>query len=520
MQRHFKYILPLFTALLLVFSFPRWDQGYLAWAALLPLFFFCRQEITWKESLGGGLLGGLVFFIFVSAYLVYSLDFFFPRYIGILVVFIIALYSALFFAVFSLGLFFLLRQPSKLVLIFGSSSLWVVLEYLRAYGDFGHTGGFLGYSQSIYPLVLEITALYGYWGLPFLMVMFQGIIYLLIRYPMGLERDKGQEGGGGKRKVFSLGLPIIIFILLLGTGLLLPSTFPQEKREDPLRVALIQGNIPHERKVDASYAWENFTHYLELSTKAREQHGSLDLIVWPELVLSRNTALVYPQSYNQVARKARDLETPLLIGSYYQDTEKGHEYNSIILQKPGDSFRDNQRYNKIRLVPFAEHLEVPGFIERIFDLRVAIGVYSPGEEVKVFNLEDTVFGGIICFESYFPRPALDMVRIGGEHTFILTNNALFLDSNGLEQHARAAAVRAAEMGTGFTQVANTGYTISFNYRGEEVLSMPTWVEGTSLLETDFSRRNTLYRQWGDYFVYLCALALLAVGVHFFQKYEK
>ncbi|RQD73918.1 MAG: apolipoprotein N-acyltransferase [Candidatus Syntrophonatronum acetioxidans] len=533
MPKYIKYFLPLLTALLLVISFPRWDQGYLAWAALLPLFFFCYQEINWKESLGGGLLCGLVFFLFVSAYMVYSMDFFFPRYFGLLVVLAIALYSAFFFALFSLGLFFFLRQPSKLLLILGSSSLWVILEYVRSSGILGHTGGFLGYSQSIYPGVLQVTALYGYWGLPFLMVMFQGIIFLFLKERFK-ENQRGQEGNKkgdtreglikrkGQKKGFSWepGVYLFLFFLLLGTGLFLPSTFPLEKREKPLKIALLQGNIPHHRIVKARYARDNFTHYLDFSKKAREKYGSLDLIVWPELVLSRNTARVYPRSYNLVAQKARELDTPLLIGSYYQEREKEQEFNSIFLQKPGDPFGKSQRYDKIRLVPFAEHLEIPEIVENFFDLKVALGTYTPGEEVKVFNMEGKLLGGVICFESYFPRPALDMIRRGAEHIFILTNNALFLDSNGLEQHARVAAVRAAETGVGFTQVANTGYTLSYNYRGEEVLSLPRRVEGIAFLETDFTRRNTLYRQWGDYFVYLCFLVLGTSGIYLYKNYEK
>ena len=52
--------------------------------------------------------------------------------------------------------------------------------------------------------------------------------------------------------------------------------------------------------------------------------------------------------------------------------------------------------------------------------------------------------------------------------FILTNDVWFDDTIGLEQHVQAAAIRAAEMGIGVTQVANSGITASYDYRGREL----------------------------------------------------
>lgn len=96
---------------------------------------------------------------------------------------------------------------------------------------------------------------------------------------------------------------------------------------------------------------------------------------------------------------------------------------------------------------------------------------------------------------------------GADHLFVLTNDAWFLDSNGLEQHARAAAIRALETGVGVTQIANTGYTISFDPYGQEVLRLPVLQEGVALLETKMPRRQTLYLLGGNYFLYPCLLIL-------------
>jgi apolipoprotein N-acyltransferase len=134
-------------------------------------------------------------------------------------------------------------------------------------------------------------------------------------------------------------------------------------------------------------------------------------------------------------------------------------------------------------------------------------MYTPGREAAPFLLDNFTVGGIICFESYFPHPALEIARQETEHIFVLTNNAWFCQSIGLDQHIRAAPFRAAELGIGITQVANTGYSRSYDYRGREVYALPAHREEIGLLEISMPRRQTLYRLWGDYFVLLCAAAL-------------
>ena len=518
MKKILIYYPPLISALLLIFSFPRWDQGYLGWFALLPLFFFCQTKgISYWHYFKGGILCGFVFFSVLYAYMVFSFDFFFPRYFGILIVITAALYSSLFFGFFSLGVSFFLRQKSFLVLAVGGSSLWVVLEYLRSLGLLGHTGGYLGYSQSYYPFLLETTAVYGYWGLSFIMVLFQVILFIILT--TAWENKTSNTRGGrvltpAKREVL---LSTFILLLLFGAGTILPSFFTVEKRDEPLNIALVQGNIPQERILDKDFAVDNFQRYLDLSKEAYREYSALDLIVWPETVLSTTVASLFPQPKEYISELSGETGADLLFGSMYKEEGTEQTYNSILMQKAGKDELEDTRYDKIQLVPFAEYFPSPDILERLFNLQVDLGMYEPGKEVPLFNLDNMPFGGIICFESYFHQPALEIVRKGGKHIFVLTNNAWFLDSNGLEQHAQAAAVRATELGTGVTQVANTGYTISYNYRGEEILSMPTHEKGITLLETSFPERNTLYRQLGNYFLYLSSGLLLFSIIYTFKR---
>ncbi|NLX92205.1 MAG: apolipoprotein N-acyltransferase [Firmicutes bacterium] len=484
------YYLPFLSAILLIISFPRCNFGFVAWFSLLPLFFYClKKKASWKQCFWGGALAGLLFFLYLHAYMSLSVNFLLPPLYGCLVVIIASVYSSFFFALFAAGFSLLLKKGNLYSLSLGAPSLWVLLEKLRSFGLLGHTGGFLGYSQVGYSLIMQNAALYGYWGLAFLMVLFQVIVFLA-------WQKTGQK----------LILPSALFILLFLCGMLLPPLFPEAEREEPLRLALFQGNIPQEEILDQTLANRNFRRYLDLSKKAALQESPLDLMVWPETVLSSRVIKNNPTVKDQLAGLAQKTGAAIFFGAIYK--ENTNIYNSILFQTPGKASWETARYDKIRLVPLAEYFPFSAFINEFLKLNISLGKYTPGAETPVFSLKGSTFGGIVCFESYFPRPALDLARKGAEHIFVLTNNAWFLDSIGLDQHARAAAVRAVETGVGVTQVANTGYTISFNYHGNEVLRMPLQQEGFAILETTFPFRLTLYRLLGDYFLYLCFFFLL------------
>lgn len=498
-KKHRCNFLPLFTALLAGLTFMPWNKGYLGWVCLLPLFFYIVKEpSSGRKSFWGGFLAGFLFFLNVHSYISLSVNYFFPRYFGFLAVVATAFYSALFWGLFSLAAFFILQDKNILVPALSLPAAWVLGEYLRSQGFLGHTGGFLGYSQLSIPL-LQSVSLYGYWGLSFLMVSAQALFFLLWR----CHREKTTH-----RHYKEMISAAFIFLALLGAGLYLPSLFPLEENNSTLRLALVQGNIPQENILNPSQAPRNFQKYLDLSRRAHTLHAPLNLIVWPETVFTTNVAQKRPAAAEEIAALAEETGADILLGAIYEEQQQ--TFNSILLQRKGGNIRNESRenrYDKIKLVPFAEYFPSPKLLNSFFNLNIALGTYTPGTTVQNFKYKDFSLGGIICFESYFSYPARDVVRLGADHLFILSNDAWFQNSSGLEQHARAATIRALETGVGVTQIANTGHTISFDPYGREVLRLPAAKEGVALLETKMPRRQTLYLQWGNYFLYPCLVVL-------------
>jgi len=301
-----------------------------------------------------------------------------------------------------------------------------------------------------------------------------------------------------------------------------PSFFTVTERDEPFYAALFQGNIPQEEVMDYSMSFRNFDHYIILgeraaaewaaTARARAEGSSLDLMVWPETVLTSTAN--YAAAENMLTSLSDQSGAAILFGAVYFDRATGDFYNSIFLQ-PSNTLEDREaqgqaafwelgRYDKIRLVPLAEYAPLADLLNDLLNLEIPLGTYSPGNDTPVFRLgDDVVIGGIVCFESYFPQPALSLAKLGAEHIFVLSNNAWFLESIGLDQHVRMAAIRAVETGVGVTQVANTGSTVSYNFRGQEVLSMPIGEEGFAVLESTLPCRRTLYRTLGDYFLIIC-----------------
>ena len=461
----------------------------------------------------GGALAGFPFFLYLFAYMALAVDFFLPPIFGYLTVILAALYSTFFFALFAAGLSILLNKGSLFPLTLGAPSLWVLTEWLRSAGLLGHTGGFLGYSQADYPFMLQSAALYGYWGLSFLMVLFHTIIFILL---LGANRAPQffKFGFYGEEIRQELIFPSVLFLFLLLCGLFLPSLFPVQERGEPLRAALFQGNIPQEEVISQSMSLHNFNRYIELaglSAKVSEDNhvSATDLMVWPETVL---TVANDAEAKQKLARLADETGAAILFGAIYGEPSTGSVYNSILYQTPGQTQTewDSIRYDKIHLVPLAEYFPLSEQVNKLLKLEISLGVYTPGtyDNIPLFTLKESAIGGVICFESYFSRPALDLARQGAEHIFILSNNAWFLESNGLDQQARAAAIRAVETGLGVTQVANTGSTVSYDYRGRKILQMPLLQEGYCVLETTFPHRLTLYHMWGDYYLFVCFILLL------------
>jgi apolipoprotein N-acyltransferase len=477
------YPAALLSACLLIAAFPPFEQGYIAWVALIPFIYYSLKTDP-RRSFKAGILFGATFHLYVNFYLTNVLFSYLSLPLALAAMILLIFYLSLYSGLFALSVNLVNRLGRPWFTALAIPTLWLLTEYLRSLTFLAYNVGYLGYTQWQYPGLLNLASVYGYWGLPFLMVLFQVIILLI---------------PGRALKNTPLFRIIIIFTILMTAGLLLPSSLPLYKDEEPLQVSLIQGNTSPEQVLAGSQTIMDL--YLNLTGQAAQ--NETDLVVWPETVATLNftSGRSHPAD---LVKTADELGVSILYGA--RTKIDGIRYNSIAYYSQETA--DTPLYHKIRLVPFVEFFPAEELLNRMLQLELLLGSLTPGEEITIFEIKNKPLAGVICFESYFGDHTRLFAAKGAEHLFVLTNDAWFGCSIGLEQHAQAAAIRAAEMGIGVTQVANSGITISFDYRGRELFRTGKAMTETVNFTLDTTRRNTFYTRAGDYFPAFWALFLL------------
>ena len=483
---YFHLLLPLLSGLMIILAFPPFEQGYAAWFALLPLLWVCLKSPPWK-GFKAGFIFSLPFTLYVNFYLAHVLYPYLSDFLATVAMIGLVLFISLFYGAFGLAASLTTLPGRAWFTALAVPSLWLIMEYLRSVTFLAYNVGYLGYTQWSYPALLNIASVYGYWGLPFLIVFFQVIIVLF-----WLNELRGRALGG----------IVFAFVIALALGLGGAEFQKVEIEARPLWTALIQGNVQPDLVVERDRQ-EVLEHYLKLTRLALEEEPAVELAVWPETVarLDFGTEKIHPEALVQMGR---EYGVDLLYGARVR--KPGHLYNSITLFSEGQE--EIPIYHKHRLVPFVEFFPAEQVLNRILQLDLLLGSYTPGEDITVFDLNGRPVAGVVCFESYFGDHMRRFAAAGSVHQFVVTNDAWFGESIGLEQHAQAAAIRAAETGTGVTQVANSGITISFDYRGRELFRSGKSETAIITVPLEMTRRETFYTRFGNYFPAMWAAFLV------------
>ena len=152
-----------------------------------------------------------------------------------------------------------LRRVSAFHTIFILPALWVLFEWLRGWLLTGFPWLDLGYSQVAYPLAGYAPCL-GVYGVSFFCAVCAGLL----------------AWGACEPKQF-LARTLLVFALIWVGGWLAGKIEWVQPAGHPLRVTLIQGNIPLASKWQPENRDAIMDRYLELSRQAPQS----DLIVWP-----------------------------------------------------------------------------------------------------------------------------------------------------------------------------------------------------------------------------------------------
>jgi apolipoprotein N-acyltransferase len=563
------------SAIILILAFPDFDFWFLAWFALVPLFFAVEREkqSVVKSFVLGWIFGTLFFFgscwWLTFAPITYGRV---PTIIAYLLFSGVALVAGLFPAIFG-GLFSLFLKRFGSYAILSAPFLWTATEFLRFWIT-GNNWNAIGYSQAFSANALKYASIGGVYLLGFLVVFCNSLIIWLYRYLkkefgegifvsyvrytlspsailyMAQNHDEMQKPVTEKQQLILISLVFILFLVMVVTifigGNYSPSK-PFERLSESAFIIAIQPNVPmsglkygerekllehHIQLAQNAIANSNFSSYAEEQANIYsnpqnfEERKRFYSDFAAENFQKAKKIIIFPESpMNFEYESDREFQSFLkdfaarnnasvLFNSAQPNTHGTNFYNSaVMINAQGGKIA---QYDKIHLVPFGETVPLPDALAQV--VPTLVGNFETGANYNLFPLGEAKGGVMICFESHFASLAREFVRGGADVLIEMTNDGYLGDTPILRQHLANAVFRAVETNRPVLRVTNVGITAYINERGEVLDAAKPYTEDTrvwTVLKSDGAQ--TFYVRYGDWFAWLCSLVSLALLFWSFRK---
>ena len=339
-----------------------------------------------------------------------------------------------------------LRGPQWLRLTLAFPAGWTLAEWLRGWVLTGFPWLNLGYSQIDAPL-RGFAPVAGVYGVTLAVAVSAGLIALLV---VSVRRTQV--------------IAASVFGVLWLSGWGLARIEWTQVSAPPLRVSMIQGNIPQ----DTKWRPELVQHTLDLYAKLTREHWDSRLILWPEAAVTAFHHEVADDYLAGLAREARAHGTDIVLGIPVLDRATRRYYNSLVSLGATPGF-----YHKRHLVPFGDFVPFAEFLRgliRFFDLPMS--GFSPGPQRQpLLTAAGQKLAAAICYEDVFGE---EMIQSLPEASLLVnaTNNAWYGDSFAPHQHLEMSRLRALETGRYMLRVTTNGVSAIINERGRIVQRSP------------------------------------------------
>ena len=461
-----------------------WPLAVISPALLFALWMFSTpRQAAWQGGFfGAGLFGVGLYWIFISIHYHGFVNLPLSLLLTALLMAIMALYIAL--VGYGVARFFPRNHGRfyarcKLLLVIPAA--WVLGEWLRGWLFTGFPWLSLGYSQLDTPLI-GFAPIIGTYGVSWLVALSAALLVAAWL-------------AGRRWWVYLLAL-----VVLWGVGAGLARVQWGEPAGEPLKVTLLQGNIPQDLKWHPSVRKPTIDMYTELT----RQHWDSDLIIWPESALP---AFYYEveQFLDDLEAEGRSHQTDLLIGLLHLEKREHLYHNSMISLGQSRGF-----YHKDHLVPFTEYLPLKDILGGIVKfMQVPMSDFSPGgSDQPLLQVAGHKVGISICFEDAFGEEVINALPEAG-FLVNVSNDAWFDDSWAPPQHLQIARMRAVETHRYLLRATNTGITAVIDARGKIQARLPQFQIDALTAEIQPLQGATPYVRLGNWPVVL--LVIFALG---------
>jgi apolipoprotein N-acyltransferase len=406
---------------------------------------------------------------------------------------------------------------------------WMLAEWIRSWIFTGFPWLALGYSQIPSSLLAGYAPVLGIHGVTLVTAASAGL--LVAWWLTAVEKDKGgtvswdfeerassqratdamQSGGpraltraerGTRLKSLLINPASLMLACLWLGGYALKQVEWTDPVGAPVKVSLLQGNVPQELK------WREDRVLATLETyRALARLSTSQLIVLPETALPLFLKQV-PRGYlDELATHARKNGGDILIG-VPELLPTGEYYNSLISYGTEPS----QTYRKSHLVPFGEFIPlrpVLGWIVSV--LAIPLQDFSRGgENQRPLAVAGQRVAVNICYEDAFGE---EIIRQLPEATLLVnvSNVAWFGRTIAPGQHLQISQARALETGRYMLRATNTGVTGVIGPDGRLLGAASEFTIATVTHRVRGYSGSTPYVRWGNYVALALCFVLIATA---------
>ncbi len=488
------------AGILLTLAFAPFDYSYLALTALVFLFASWQGISAKRAALRGYLFGLGAFGSGVSWVYISMHDFGGAGVLGSTV--LTGLFVA-FWAVFPALAGYLSAKTLPFFKVVSVPIIWILVEYLRGYWVLN---GFpwlqIAYSQLETPLAGYIP-LVGAYGTGFMVALTASVVVeifcaaiggdnFLLTKPAFSSTQMERHCRGDFSRLGRLESPlqlITVLVVLWGAGGLLKNITWTHPIGDPIRVAMIQGNIAQDQK----WRPENKINTLLKYKRMTEQHWDANVVIWPETAIPAYLDQVEDAFLTPLSNDAKQHNTDLIVSVPVQDSVSKKSFNAVITLG-----KEQGMYRKTHLLPFGEYLPLQPLSGFVLDLiPIKLGNFTPGTATQpLLKAGGYPFITLICYEDVFGDLS---IRGLPDAAFLVnvTNDGWFGDTIEPHQHLQMARMRAMETGRFLLRATNTGMTAIVSPTGEIIRQAPLFQEATLTGTITPMGGMTPYARWGD-----------------------
>jgi len=470
-----RIFLPVFiSALLMGIAQHPLHLGFLAWFALIPLFYCINKVNFWRDMFFIGIVWGYTYNFSTIFWLALNIGTSRP------IAFISMLASITILTINTLIIFsilYIIKSRFKSNSLFLLPFIWTFIEYWRSYGTLGFPWVSIANTQIEFLTLIQNAEYCGIYGISFWIVAINVAFFKLINR---------------KNTKYQI-ITTLLFILPWITGM---AIFPEVNRigEDYLSVASIQPNVQLKQKWQGSIE-ENLNHLLNLSHPAIDRN--VDLIIWPESAIPVYLLQSGGKYYRRIM-ESLGVHSSLITGIPYADFSNNNKkiYNSAV----SINYKGVQDiYHKMQLVPMAEYVPWSETISILGNFNLGQGNFSQGNNIVIFEKNNVQIGTVICFESTFPWIFRDYAQQGAELMVIVTNDGWYETLPEPQQHAKQSIYRAIETRRPIIRCANTGISMVIDHSGNILNELGLNEKGVIEATVFPEKRITFYTKYGDKF---------------------